>query len=569
MKKQIDPYQIVSKIDSGGMATVYKGIQPSLNRTVAIKVLDRKFLEDPRFVKRFNRESLIIARLNHPNIIHIIDRGITEDKMPYFVMDYVEGRDVAKIIQDGDYTVTRKMEIMVQVCKALSYAHKNGVIHQDIKPANILIDPEGNALVADFGIAQLCHDDIPENMQLTSDNIIMGTPAYMSPEQKTGAGPITRSSDLYSLGVVMYELFTGAKPLGQFKKPSDLNPDLPRELDAVILPCLQPEIADRPASADSIRESLLGILQGAHIQPSRRNKAIQGVQKMEDIFTFLDIIKESRYGTVYLFRHKENLKLMVVKRYRLPMGGLQSAYLLKNLNHPNIVAVFGVSGHRSNYIIVMEYIGGGNLAERMLVPHDWQDALKIMTGVCQGLSFAHRNRIIHGNLRPSNILFTDSGEVKITDFGLNEHYALDPDKANWFNAGGQPRSMQADIFAVGAILYKLLIGHTPVLKGSSFVPHRAFDEIPAGVQQLVTRLLSQEPASCFQNVDQVIGAIQDIQPASEKNFAETVMLDQFPQERSSWRDVWKKTGRKVKRSALFLFLLLVIAALVYFFMANP
>ena len=140
MNKQIDKYQVVSKIDSGGMATVYKGIQPSLNRTVAIKVLDRKFSEDPQFVKRFNRESLIIARLTHPNIIHIIDRGITEDKMPYFVMDLVEGRDVAKIIQDGDHTVTQKMEIIVQVCKALSYAHKNGVIHRDIKPGNILID---------------------------------------------------------------------------------------------------------------------------------------------------------------------------------------------------------------------------------------------------------------------------------------------------------------------------------------------------------------------------------------------------------------------------------------------
>ena len=426
--------------------------------------------------------------------------------------------------------------------------------------------------MADFGIAHLFHDDIPENMQMTSENMIMGTLAYMSPEQKIGVGPITHASDLYSLGVVMYELFTGSKPLGQFKKPSDLNPKLPPDLDDLILQCLQPEIADRPSSADSIREALLGILQGAHIQASKRNKAISGVPKMEDLFTFLDIIKETQYGTVYLFRHKENLKLMVVKRYRLPMGGLKSAYLLKNLNHPNIVDVFGVSGHRSNYIIVMEYVGGGSLAERMLVPHDWQDALKIMAGVCQGLAFAHQNRIIHGNLRPSNILFTDFGEVKLTDFGLNEHYAVDPDKANWFNTSQQPKSMQADIFAVGAILYKLLTGHIPVLKDRGFVPHQVFNDIPDGVQQIVIRLLSQEQTTRFQSAYQVLSAIRNIQPVSEMDFTQTIVLDRMSlsaNQEASAPDALQKAGNKVSLGTLFLFLLLVVTVLVYFLADYP
>ncbi|MBA4367160.1 MAG: serine/threonine protein kinase [Desulfobacterium sp.] len=572
MENKIDQYQVVSKIDSGGMATVYKGIQPSLNRTVAIKVLHQQFSEDPQFVKRFTRESLIIARLTHPNIIHVIDRGIMENGMPYFVMDFVEGTDVAKIIKQAGHTVNQKLEIMVQVCKALSYAHKNGVIHRDIKPANILIDLEGNALVADFGIAHLFHENVPDNLQMTSENLIMGTLAYMSPEQKTGDRQITHSSDLYSLGVVMFELFTGLKPLGQFKKPFDLNPNLPQGLDSIILHCLQPEISDRPASADSIRETLLGILQGAHIQASKRKKATQGVQKMEDIFTLLDIIKETKYGTVYLFRHKENLKLMVVKRYNLPMGGLKSANLLKDLKHPNIVEILGVSGHQSNYIIVMEYVGGGSLADRMLVPHACQDALKIIEGVCQGLAFAHNNQIVHGNLRPTNILFTDSGKVKITDFGLNEHYALDPDKANWFNTCSQPSSMQADIFAVGAILYKLLVGHIPVLKGKSFVPHPAFSGIPSDVQQLVIRLLSQDQATRFQSADQVVAEIHKIQTAFETELDETVMFDSssmLTNMETSANDIETKISRNKNWRILFLLTLLVVTALIYFFVACP
>ncbi len=514
--KKLGKYQILDKIDAGGMATIYKGIQRSLNRPVAIKVMHKQLSNDPRFVERFNKESLIIARLNHPNIIHIIDRGITAQGMPYFVMNFVEGTDVAKIIRQGNTTVNRKLDIIIQVCKALSYAHKNNVIHRDIKPANILIDSEKNALVADFGIAQFYDEDAGDH-HITKEYVILGTLSYMSPEQKTSSKNITALSDLFSMGVVMYELFTGRKPLGNFQPPSELCDDLSPEIDDIVMSCLASESENRPASADVVKDHLLEILEGAHIQKAKRQDVIKDVIKMEDIFDLLDIIKEHQYGTVYLFRHRINKKLMVVKRYNTPLGGYKIAKLLTNLKHKNIMDIYGVSGSKSHYIIVMEYLSGGNLADRMVMPYSWPEALKIIHSICRGLSFAHKNRIVHGNLRPSNIMFSESDEIKITDFGLNEHYALDPSKANWFNAANQPKSKQADIYAVGAILYNMLTGHVPEFKGSSFKPHQSFKSLPQKIQLLTAKMLTQDLSQRFQSVDQIIMNIQNLPDASILN----------------------------------------------------
>ena len=263
----IGAYEVMEKVGEGGMAVVYKSRQPSLDRSVAIKVLSNKLADDPESVERFNRESLIIAKLSHPNIIHVIDRGIT-DGSPYFVMDFVEGKTLAYLIQEGNTDRTTKLDIIMQVCKALSYAHKNGVIHRDIKPANILIDHDNNAMVSDFGIAQLFSDG-DDSEPLTKEGIVMGTPAYMSPEQKLNTSQVTSATDLYSLGAVMFELFTGMKPLGRFKAPSEINPEIPEALNEIILKCLEPEPENRFGSVDEIRDQLLTILQGAHLREAR------------------------------------------------------------------------------------------------------------------------------------------------------------------------------------------------------------------------------------------------------------------------------------------------------------
>jgi serine/threonine-protein kinase len=513
--QKIGGYEIIEKIGSGGMGSVYRGRQISLDRPVAIKVLSRKLTDCKEVLERFNREARIIARLNHPNIIHVIDRGVTSSGMPYFVMEHVEGIDLSQVMKTGDMATHRKLDLMIQVSKALSYAHKNGVIHRDIKPGNVLIDTDGNALVLDFGIAKLSGNGKPD-MEQTQKDVIMGTVDYMSPEQRTAAHAVTAASDLYSMGAMMYELFTGVKPIGRFHPPSELEPSIPGPLEKIILRCLEPEPKDRFASSGELKDHLLQVLQGAHLPSAQRERAQTGLSKVEEKFALLDVIKEDDFGAVYLYQDKIDQRLMVIKKRTETAAGLSEAKILTNLKHKNIVNILGASGDEQLFIIVMEYLSGGSLKDRLIRPHPWVNALKTAKEIASGLSFAHRNRIIHGNLRPSNILFDESGQIAISDFGLDEHYTMGAKEKNWYTLSDKPKSPQGDIFAAGVILYQVLTGMLPVWKASKLVPHNSFNLLPVQLQKMVLRMVSRQGEVLYANFDEVIVDIEGMLKAYEE-----------------------------------------------------
>lgn len=506
--KKIGNYEVLEKIGEGGMATVYKGRQVSLNRPVAIKVLSKKLTENREIVERFNQEALIIARLTHPNIIHVIDRGVLNG-MYYFIMDFVSGTDLSKIIKKGSYETNKKVEVIIQVCKALSFAHKNGITHRDIKPANILINAEGDALVSDFGIAQL-FDKSEGGQQLTSDGTVMGTVAYMSPEQKVNSKNVTSASDIYSLGVVMYELFTGTPPLGRFKLPSEMNSSIPKQLENAMLKCLETKPEDRFKVADDLKDQLLEIFQGAHIEKNQKDQAMHEITNLKDKFALLDIIKEDDFGGVYLFEKKETRKLMVIKKVKNQAAGFVGSKILSKLNHKNIIPIYGVSGNKELFIIVMEYISGGSLIDRLIVAHSAKESLQMCKNICEGLSYAHTNRIIHGNLRPSNILITETGEAQITDFGLEEHYSSDKNKINWYHPAGEPKSASLDIFAAGVIFYQMLTGLEPNWEKGRLVPAGQFRQLPLKIQMIISKMTSIDPANRYENLDMIIDNIDNV-----------------------------------------------------------
>ncbi|MCB2154534.1 serine/threonine protein kinase [bacterium] len=228
----------------GGMATVYKALQKSLNRTVAIKVLHSRFVRDPEFVSRFEAEAGALASLQHPNIVNIIDRGHDSGRY-FFVMEYVEGETLDKKIVEDRLSFPEWRAVVTACEESLDYVHKRGVVHRDIKPSNILIDKQGHVKISDFGIAHILGGDEGEAAQITAPARAVGTANYMAPEQTADPSNVDHRADIYSLGVTFYKMLTRMLPVGAFPSPSEANHNVPVAVDEVIFKSMCPDRDDR------------------------------------------------------------------------------------------------------------------------------------------------------------------------------------------------------------------------------------------------------------------------------------------------------------------------------------
>ena len=226
--------EIVAILGQGGMGTVYKARQPELDRTVAIKILLPNLGTDPEFVERFQREAQALATLSHPNIVAIHEFG-KEEELCFFVMEYVPGQNLRTLFRRKALPPEEALLLVPQICDAIHYAHRAGIVHRDIKPENILLDLAGNIRVTDFGLAKLTGDG---NKALTEPGALMGTPRYMSPEQFENPSGVDYRTDIYAVGVLLYEMLTGELPLGKFDPPSGTK-GIDSRLDPVVLKALE------------------------------------------------------------------------------------------------------------------------------------------------------------------------------------------------------------------------------------------------------------------------------------------------------------------------------------------
>lgn len=267
-------YRLLAQQGSGGMAVIYKAVDLALGRTVAVKVLRPSLTSDPEFLKRFRQEARNVANLSHPNIVTVHDVG-QDGNTHYIVMEYVDGEDLKRLIRAGaPFSIDRALSIAIKICAGVGYAHRAGLVHADVKPQNVLVTESDTVKVTDFGIAQALTATKPRERQ----RIVWGSPHYFSPEQAQGEPP-TPASDVYAIGIVLFEMLTGRLPfvgtdqqelaLAHIREtppnPSDFNPNVPVHLDRILQKVLSKEPASRYRTAEQLGRILVSYRRQGHL----------------------------------------------------------------------------------------------------------------------------------------------------------------------------------------------------------------------------------------------------------------------------------------------------------------
>jgi serine/threonine protein kinase len=284
--------EILGLIGQGGMGFVFKARQPKLDRLVALKILPASLAAEPAFAERFTREGRVLARLSHPNIVAIHDFGHANGFF-YLLMEFVDGVNLRQAMKAGRFTAAQALAIVPNICGALQFAHNEGILHRDIKPENILLDTKGRVKIADFGIAKLVGAGVQaltpalshpmgeggapapgqgtaQQVNLTEAGEALGTPQYMAPEQLEHPQDVDQRADIYSLGVVFYEMLTGELPVGRFAPPSEISAVDPR-VDEVVLRTLEKERERRTQTAGEVK---------TQVETIAGSPAVQGATKV-------------------------------------------------------------------------------------------------------------------------------------------------------------------------------------------------------------------------------------------------------------------------------------------------
>ena len=510
-------YQLTRELGRGGMGIVFEGWHLETRRPVALKLIRDSSLASPQELARFRIEADAAARMRHPNIVEIYEVG-EHAAGPYLAMELVEGGSLDKYLAGRPMRWRAAAELARTLALAVEHAHAQRVVHRDLKPANILLavpasrhdeltrsDGQDAASAADdwgftpkitdFGLAKRLDS---ESTAWTRDGAILGTAAYMPPEQAAGrAGAIGSAADVYALGAILYELLTGRPPFqadswnqlvvmvlhNEPLPPTRHAPDVPGDLEAICLRCLEKQPERRYATAQQLGDDLGRLLTDQPVAAVSVDAATRLARLAErDGYQIVGEVGRGPRSVVYRALQEPLKQVVALKVFR---SGIctrevwearlrEGAELWTVLAHPQIVTVHGAGWWDDAPYLTMEYVPQGSLADRLPAQRSSvRQALDMLGQVTEIVTYLHRQGVVHGNLKPSNVLLAADGIPRVVDFRLTGGLfqgALPADEEDpaglgclapeLLQHGCEPRPY-TDIYGLGAILYELLTGRPP------------------------------------------------------------------------------------------------------------
>lgn len=529
-------YQVVEEAGRGGMAAVYKAFDPRLRRYVAIKVLPAFFAEQRGFPERFQQEAIAVAGLRHPNILAVFDAGEAEGTS-YIVTEYVEGGTLAEQLGAAlpiDYVA----RILAPVASALDYAHARGVLHRDVKPSNILLRPDATPVLGDFGLAQIV-GSLP---RLTATGGGVGTPEYMAPEQASDeAGS---ASDQYSLAVVAYEMLTGQVPYAAatpmatlaahlqkpVPPPTKVNPSVPPSAEAALLKAL----AKQPGDRYRFCAEFISALQSSNSQlatqvflatqsPAERSAK----DLLAGRYEIQAAVHESKAGELLRAWDTEHERLVALKAYRLSPAvsrddlRAEAKTLFAIQPHSGLVTVRDSVFVDDRYVIVMDWVEGVDLGHLLAERGDPgltpSAVLEYVSQAASAIDHLHRHQppIVHGDIKPSNLILTSSGRVVLVDFGIAatsgaRGQGASPGFTAPEVAAGGPLTPAADIYSLGATAVALLTGQTPGAGSPSWEGIEA-DQV-GSLARVLRQTLATDPARRHSSAGELAERLRGARP---------------------------------------------------------
>jgi serine/threonine protein kinase/tetratricopeptide (TPR) repeat protein len=535
-------YLLEQRLGEGGMGTVWRARDLELGRVIALKTIRPELSSDESLLKRFKQELLLSRQITHRNVIRIFD-FIADGEMRYITMELVDGEDLRRLLdRRGRLPIAETVAIVKQVAAGLEAAHLEGIIHRDLKPQNIMVDRRGQVRVMDFGLARSL-----EHASLTQTVGIMGTPDYMAPEQVLGE-EVDARSDIFSLGLIFYEMLTGERAFAadslastllkrtreRALSPIALNPAMPQPLSDIATRCLD---AKRSARYQSMAELIKDLTAEDWVElpvDAPGSGQIEPNHMLGSRYRVIKKVGQGAMGTVYRAIDLDLNRTVALKIVRSDLiddpkslERLKHEILLASrVSHRNVLRVHDLGEADGLRFISMAWMEGDDLQQlvRRDAPLPEERILQIGEELCLGLEAAHREGVIHRDLKPSNILLDEKGQVCIADFGLAQSVQTPPGSTTSVGISGTPLYMSpeqvqgkevdqsSDLFSLGLILYEMATGELPYRGDSPITamlrrvmepaknPKLVNPKLSDRLSAIILRCLERDPKNRYESV---------------------------------------------------------------------